>query len=548
MPLKLYVLGGSAFAVVLFVILAFCRRDAHLRNLRGPPSPLTLFGNEYQLFHQSETGELDFQWMRKYGSTWRTSGYFSVRPSALRHILHKSGYNYPKRMDIIHMTWLSFGPGILWSEGAMHQRHRKVMNPAFSTSHPRAFIPLFQRATSKLMDTWRTMAAEQPNKPILVNDWLARSALDIIGQAAFDYDFGALDDLSSPLAEEYRTLMETRMYPDAMNVLYRAIWPLLPPAILKLTKWTPGRVYAHFRRMNDQFVSIGKPFYQSMAEDGLASQGYKKNVMSVLPSQHSLCLTDSYPVRANASKNACTCLGEDEVLAQMAHLTVAAQETTSGTLSWMLYELAQHPEYQTWIREEIRAARARVDERGDSDLSLEELDGMKMMLAAIKDIHPQETLRFHAIAYHLWRVAAQDDAIPLSDPVVGIDGTVINEILISAGQAVTISICGYDRLRQVWGEDADDWNPERFSRIDMDKQVKIGVYSNLMSFSAGLRACIGWRFALYQMQAVDAALLEHFAFDLPADKTHIMRAPGGGVMIPIVKGKEEHSVYPWYRR
>ncbi|KAI0794692.1 hypothetical protein C8Q74DRAFT_1250164, partial [Fomes fomentarius] len=53
-----------------------------------------------------------------------------------------------------------------------------------------------------------------------------------------------------------------------------------------------------------------------------------------------------------------------------------------------------------------------------------------------------------------------------------------------------------------------------------------------------------WRFALYQMQAVAAALLEHFAFDLPVDKTHIMCALGGGVMIPI----RYHSVYPWYRR
>lgn len=57
-----------------------------------------------------------------------------------------------------HITWLSLGPGILWSEGAMHQRHRKVMNPAFSTSHLRTFIPLFQRATSKVLLSCCTLA------------------------------------------------------------------------------------------------------------------------------------------------------------------------------------------------------------------------------------------------------------------------------------------------------------------------------------------------------------------------------------------------------
>ena len=36
---------------------------------------------------------------------------------ALQHILQKSGYNYPKRTDMNHMTYLLLGPGILWSHG-----------------------------------------------------------------------------------------------------------------------------------------------------------------------------------------------------------------------------------------------------------------------------------------------------------------------------------------------------------------------------------------------------------------------------------------------
>ncbi len=60
---------------------------------------------------------------------------------------------------------------------------------------------------------------------MLINKWLARGALDIIGQgmvyahttlpswyslrglAAFDYNFGALDDTENPLAKEYSTIM-----------------------------------------------------------------------------------------------------------------------------------------------------------------------------------------------------------------------------------------------------------------------------------------------------------------------------------------------------
>ena len=75
------------------------------------------------------------------------------------------------------------------------------------------------------------------------------------------------------------------------------------------------------------------------------------------------------------------------MLAQMHTLTAAGHETTSNTLTWLFYELAQHPQFQARIRTEIRAARAIVIERGDRAFSLEDLDGMKVTLATIKVSH-----------------------------------------------------------------------------------------------------------------------------------------------------------------
>ena len=76
----------------------------------------------------------------------------------------------------------------------------------------------------------------------------------------------------------------------------------------------------------------------------------------------------------------------------MHHLTQAAQETTSSTLSWMLYELSKHPEFQTRIRKEIKTARAVANERGDSTFTVEDLDSMTYLLAAIK-VSPVLTLK-----------------------------------------------------------------------------------------------------------------------------------------------------------
>ena len=45
----------------------------------------------------------------------------------------------------------------------------------------------------------------------------------------------------------------------------------------------------------------------------------------------------------------------------------------------------------------------------------------------------------------MWRVAAKDDVVPLSEPIIGVDGTAIHEIPIQAGQAIIVSVCGYNR-------------------------------------------------------------------------------------------------------
>ena len=68
----------------------------------------------------------------------------------------------------------------------------------------------------------------------------------------------------------------------------------------------------------------------------------------------------------------------------MQSLTLAGHETTASTLSWLLYELSKHPEYQAKMREEIRAFRAKVTARGDTRFTIDDLDSMTAVVNAIK--------------------------------------------------------------------------------------------------------------------------------------------------------------------
>ena len=65
-------------------------------------------------------------------------------------------------------------------------------------------------------------------------------------------------------------------------------------------------------------------------------------------------------------------------------LTLAGHETTATTFSFLLYEVARHPEYQARMRQEVLEARARIFERGDVEFTMEDLEGMTVCMNAIK--------------------------------------------------------------------------------------------------------------------------------------------------------------------
>lgn len=62
----------------------------------------------------------------------------------------------------------------------------------------------------------------------------------------------------------------------------------------------------------------------------------------------------------------------------------AGHDTTSSTLSWALYELAKHPDYQRQLREEIWATKKQAVERGDAELTVADLDSMRYLTALMK--------------------------------------------------------------------------------------------------------------------------------------------------------------------
>lgn len=71
--------------------------------------------------------------------------------------------------------------------------------------------------------------------------------------------------------------------------------------------------------------------------------------------------------------------------------------------------------------------------------------------------------------------------LPLFSPITGIDGRKINEIVVPNGTYIMVAIRACNRDKALWGDDADQWKPERWLSPlpEIILQAKIpGVYSH----------------------------------------------------------------------
>jgi len=238
-------------------------------------------------------------------------------------------------------------------------------------------------------------------------------------------------------------------------------------------------------------------------------------------------------VKANASENPSTALTESEMLSQMQTLMQAGYETTGLSLSWCLFELAKQPAIQVKLRAEIQAVWRTVRGRGDHKLGSKDLEAMNYTLAVVK-----ETLRFHPSAHYGYRIALQDDVLPLSRPITTISGKTVTEVPVRKGLGIYISIAGYNRNPDVFGADAHVFNPERWMNDSVRTDIApVGVYNNLMTFGSGTRACLGWRFAILEMQVFLVELIKNFEFAVDEEIARRIRREACFVMVPTVSGE-----------
>ncbi|KAF0703661.1 Aste57867_7581 [Aphanomyces stellatus] len=177
-------------------------------------------------------------------------------------------------------------------------------------------------------------------------------------------------------------------------------------------------------------------------------------------------------------------------------------ETTGSTMSWVFTMLNDRRDIAHRIRQEY----SQVVAKHGSLSTWEAADELKLTLAVI-----QETMRLRPTVYQfLPRRVQTDDNLPT------MDGT---SVCITKGTDVVIDTTTIHRNPKYW-TNAESFEPDRFLEgteawmADLELRGGKPHAFFYLPFSGGTMNCIGYRFALAEMQIIVAMFLSQFEVEL----------------------------------
>lgn len=187
-----------------------------------------------------------------------------------------------------------------------------------------------------------------------------------------------------------------------------------------------------------------------------------------------------------------------QVRSELLNNLMAGRDTSASMLSNTWFELAKHP--KVWAR-----LRAEVDSFQGAIPTYEQLVNMPYLRAVFN-----ESMRLYPQVPENGRVANEDTVLPLGG---GKDGK--SPIFVPKGTVTMWGLFALHRRRDIFGDDADEFKPERWLEGKGGKELKPGW--GYLSFGGGPRACMGRK--LFPIVSIDCSrgalfltlLVEQFA-------------------------------------
>ncbi|XP_032765672.1 cytochrome P450 4F6-like [Rattus rattus] len=490
----LLVVGTSLFlARILAWISAFYDNYCRLRCFPQPPSRHWFWGHLNLVKNNEEGLQLLAEMSHQFQDIhlcWIGIFYPILRlihPKFIGPILQAPAAVAPKEMIFYGFLKPWLGDGLLVSAGEKWSRQRRLLTPAFHFDILKPYVKNFNKSVNIMHAKWQRLTAKGSAR-LDMFEHISLMTLDSLQKCVFSFDSNCQESPSEYIAaiQELSSLIVKRHHQPFlyMDFLYY------------LT--ANGR---RFRKACDLVHNFTDAVIRERRRT-LSSQSVDEFLKSKTKSK----TLDFIDVLLLAKDERGKELSDEDIRAEADTFMFGGHDTTASALSWILYNLARHPEHQERCRQEVREL---LRDREPEEIEWDDLAQLPFLTMCIK-----ESLRLHPPVTVISRCCTQDVVLP--------DGRVIPK-----GNDCIISIFGVHHNPSVW-PDPEVYDPFRFDSENPQKRSPLAF----IPFSAGPRNCIGQTFAMNEMKVAVALTLLRFRLQ-PDDKEPrrkpelILRAEGG---------------------
>ncbi|XP_043284612.1 cytochrome P450 4C1-like [Venturia canescens] len=448
-----------------------------MKKIPSPTYKFPLFGMILELLTVEKKDRLD--WFEAVNNrfkdgiicTWLgTTGTVHIRkPEYLETILRST--TEITKSDIYHylMPWL--GNGLLTSTGTQWQHARKLLTPAFHFKILEEFSEIMIDKAKILTDCLEREMKIHGDKPFDIFELCVKAALDIICETAMGVDVHAQEAVHSEYIDAIHTISEA--------VTYRFFRPWLKPDIF-FYQTAMGK---KFKKAVETTHDLCTQVIQRKQQE--RKHGIIKNDVSegskIFGERKRRAFLDLMLEANELESNPMTI---QEIIDQTSTFMFAGHDTTGALVNWTLFCLGIELDVQKKVHDELDEVLGDADDR----TTLEKLPNLKYLERVIK-----ETLRMYPSATSVSRSLVND--------------LQIGEYTIPKDARVNLLIYNLHRNAEIW-PDPLRFDPDRF----LPENVKNRHPYAYIPFSAGLRNCIGQKYAMLEAKLTLAQVLRKFSF------------------------------------
>ncbi|XP_014474605.1 PREDICTED: cytochrome P450 4c3-like [Dinoponera quadriceps] len=450
------------FSMLSAMLVLLVQRGKFLYALRNVPYPtaLPVIGNAYQLNCSTEEFFKKLvKWAEQFGDIYllwvgMRPFIFLYKAEAVQPLL-KSSTHIDKSLEYEYLKpWL--GTGLVTSNGEIWHRRRKMLSSTFHSCLLSDYLKIVVRESDILISC---MKKEIGKSGFNMVSYAKRATLDVICDSAMGIQLNAQNNYNN----EY--VIAVDKVASIMQMRFTNIWISFDP-IFKMTRW--GKEHDSALRIINELVgkvvADRKTEWISKRDGNFNEPTTRKQAMLDLLLEMSHKHTD---------------LTDEDIRDEVNTFMYAGHDTTATSVSWTLYALGRHPEYQKKILDEFEEV------IGTKEITLDNLNKLVWLDACIK-----EQWRLYAVAPLIARQIYKP---------IEIMGNVI-----PPGSTVLINSYLLHRDPRHF-PDPHVYRPERF----LPDSPKFARFA-FIPFSAGSRNCIGWKFATIIVKVIVLSILRSY--------------------------------------